>query len=342
MSKTIISKATVVTVCILLSAALVPTAAVAQSGIPALVDASTDLAAQPPGPELGWADSIYFTSRVKAGGHDIGLLVHVVSIPNGPGQKIVFSVTDETTGYYNYHVTQIEPEDFHWSEDELHITAPGLTWTGNAEKMDVSLEVPWASLELELVSRGKVMNYGGTGAFPLFGHVNHEFALPDMQTTGTLTIEGDRQQVEGQSWLDRQWGPVAPKPNTRWSWISLNLPNGEVMAIWDAISQSADSHSWVTAMSADGTYAVDAVQPLADGASNFWTSSVTGNTYPSRWRVSIPALDADLTVEVTGTDQQEIVIHGDGRMEATAAFTGIYNGADVSGMSYVELFGDWE
>lgn len=313
----------------------------AQPPVPLLVDTTADLAAQTPGPELGWADSIYFTSRIQAGGRNLGLLVHVVSIPNGPGQKIVFSVTDEETGFYKYHVTQIEPDEFHWSKDELHITAPGLNWRGNAQSMDVSLDVPWASLDFKLVSRGPAMIYGGTGAFPLFGHVNHEFAFPSMQTSGSLTLDGETHPVEGLSWLDRQWGPVTPKPDTRWSWINFNLPNGDVMAIWDAVSLASDSYSWVTAMRADGTHVVAAVQPLAEGADEIWTSEETGNTYPSRWRIIVPALDADLTVDVTGTERQEIVIHGDGRMEATASYAGTYDGKEVSGLSYVELFGDW-
>src|SRR5690606_12604281 len=49
-------------------------------GFPKLIDPAVDLGAQTPGPELGWADSIYITSRVDAGGHEIGILLHVVSI----------------------------------------------------------------------------------------------------------------------------------------------------------------------------------------------------------------------------------------------------------------------
>ncbi|RUO31245.1 lipocalin-like domain-containing protein [Aliidiomarina soli] len=185
--------------------ASIGTAAIANS-FPRLIDPATDLAAQAPGLELGWADSVYITSRLNAGGHDIGILLHVVSIPNGPGRKIVYSITDESTDFYRYEVVQVAEKDLEWSDDGLNIRAPGLTWSGNAEKMTISFEIPWSSLELVLEAEGPVMSYGGTGAFPLFGHINHEFALPKLNTTGTLTLEGDTYEVSGQTWLDRQWG----------------------------------------------------------------------------------------------------------------------------------------
>ncbi|MCD1637032.1 hypothetical protein K7H91_25105 [Martelella mediterranea] len=314
----------------------------AAEGFPRLIDPATDFAAQSSGSELGWADSVYITSRLDAGGHDIGILLHVVSIPNGPGRKIVYSITDESTDFYQYEVVPVAEQDLHWSEDGLNITAPGLTWTGDAEKMTISFEVPWSTLDLVLEAEGPVMSYGGTGAFPLFGKINHEFALPKLHTTGTVTLEGDTHDVTGQTWLDRQWGPVAPQPDTNWSWISFNLPNGDVMAIWDAVSPTAGSYAWATVMHPDGTHVVAEVEPFAAGASEIWTSPESGNTYPTRWQISIPALDAALTVDVTGNRHQEIVIHGDGRYEATAAFSGTYRGENVSGKSYVEMFGDWQ
>ncbi len=315
--------------------------AAAQS-FPRLIDPAADLGAQTPGPELGWADSIYITSRLEAGGHDVGILLHVVSIPNGPGTKIVYSITDESTDFYRYEVVQVREEDFHWSEDGLNITAPGLTWTGDAEKMTVSFEVPWSTLDLVLEAEGPVMSHGGGGAFPLFGHVNREYALPNLKTTGSVSLEGDAHEVEGVTWLDRQWGPVRPEAKSHWSWISFYLPGGDVLAVWDAVGTPEHSHSWATLMRPDGTHVVADVEPLADGASETWTSAESGHTYPTRWQVSIPALEAELTVDVTGNREQEIVIHGEGRFEATAAFAGTYQGADVTGKSYVEMFGDWQ
>ncbi|GGP13481.1 hydrolase [Nonomuraea glycinis] len=316
-------------------------ATTADNGIPAMVDPTADLGAQTPGPEARWADSIYFTSQVKADGHDVGLLVHTINVPNGFGRLVSFAVTDVTTGWYKNYMLGVDPDDYHWSTTGLDISAPGLRWTGNAQKMSVSLTVPWGSLDVTLTSRGPVLYYGGTGVFPILGDTNYEYAFPDMQTTGTLTIDGKAQRVTGRSWLDRQWGPTPDDPSLRWTWMSLNLPNGDTVAIWDTLTSTGEN-SWATVVRRDGSHEVVAVEPVAERADQFWTSPVSGQKYPTRWRINIPALSTHLTVTITGTDDQEFAQGENGRLEATAAFTGTYKNTKVSGKNYVEMIGNWK
>ena len=319
----------------------VTTSTVVDGGIPAVVDPAADLAAKTPGAHEEWADSIYFTSRVKARGHDIGLLVHTVRLPEGPGNLLLVSAHDATTGWYESYATRFDEGDYSWSTQSLDITAPGLRWTGNAERMSVSLDVPWGSLDLVLQARGPALNYGSTGAFTLFGHTNYEFALPDMRTTGTATIDGHTRHITGRSWLDRQWGPNVGAPGTHWSWMNFNMPNGDAVAIWDAVSPDGETDTWATVLRKDGSYEVASVEPLVDDASKFWTSPTTGQRYPTRWMVSIPSLDTRLSVRIVGNPGQEIVLGGNGRLEATARFEGTYDGARVSGKNFTEMFGDW-
>ena len=317
-----------------------PTRAVATSTIPAVVDPASDLGAKS-GPEAEWADSIYFTSRVDAGGHDVGLLVHTVRLPDGPGNLLLFSVHDATTGWYKSYATRFDAGDYTWSTEGLDITAPGLRWTGNAQRMSVSVDVPWGSLDVVLRAQGPALNYGGTGAFTLFGHTNYEFALPDMRTTGTLTTQGRTQHITGRSWLDRQWGPNIGTPGNHWSWMNFNMPNGDAVAVWDAVGADGETHAWATVLRKDGSHEVAAVEPLADDATRFWTSPTTGERYPTRWTLRIPALDTRLTVRITGNPAQEIILGGNGRLEATAVFEGTYQGSRVTGKNFAEMFGDW-
>lgn len=315
--------------------------AAAGNGIPALVDPAADLGARTPGPEDDWADSIYFTSRVKADGHDMGLLVHTLRNPKGPGDLLLFSVNDETTGWYKSYATGFAASDYTWSTKGLDITAPGLKWTGDAQRMSVSLAVPWGALDVVLQADGPALDYGGTGAFSLFGQTNYEYAFPDMRVTGTLTVDGRARQIAGRSWLDRQWGPIELAPKSRWTWMSLTMPNGDAVAVWDADAGTSETHAWATVLHKDGSYEVASVSPLADEAGKFWTNPTTGQRYPTRWTLSIPALKTRLTVHVTGNPGQEIVLGGNGRLEATAAFDGTYRGAEATGENFVEMFGDW-
>lgn len=328
---------------IILGLVVAPVAARSDPGIPAMVNPAEDLLAQDPGPEQGWFESIYFTSELEADGRNIGVLLHTLTMPKVFGPIIIFSVTDETTGLHKNHMVRVSPDEYSWGKTEFSITAPGLKWTGDDQKMSVSFEAPWGGIDFLLEARGPALSYGGTGVFPLLGEINFEFALPNMATTGILTVEGEAVRVEGRSWLDRQWGTITPRPSLRWTWMNLIMPNGDVVAIWNALDAQAED-SWATILRKDGSHEVVAVEPLARGAETFWTSEQTGQRYPTSWRVLIPAVNADLTVNITGTDGQESFLPGGhmARLEATAAFSGMYRNESVSGRNYVEMIGDWE
>jgi predicted secreted hydrolase len=313
-------------------------AAMANDGIPALVKPAADLAAQIPGPETTWVDSIFLAGRVRGGGHNFGILVHTLAFPNADQWKLFVAVTDTTTGWYRNYAAIIPKNQFAWSRKGLRIAMPGLTWTGSARRMQVNATTPWGSLKARFTPVGPVLNYSGNGLIGLLGDVNYEYAFPTMRTAGTLTAEGRTRRVSGVSWLDRQWGPLPlADPSMRWTWMNITLSNGDQLALWDIVDNRAES-SWGTVQRPDGSYEVVAVRPLAGGAGRFWTSKVTRKTYPTRWRIDIPAVGSRLVV-VTGPKGQEF---RDGHVEATAAVNGRYKGRKVTGTTYVEMTGDWK
>ncbi|MFK0156627.1 lipocalin family protein [Streptomyces sp. NPDC090499] len=343
---------TAVATAAVLGATGVASAAAAAPGIPTAVDVATDLAAHTPGTEESWNDSIYITSEVRSGGHDYGVLVHVMDFPNTDTRKFKFSVTDEKTGWYKNYVTGIDKGAFNWSKSELDIKAPGLTWTGDANNMSINVDAPFGSFDVRLKAKGPVLNYAGTGTFDIMGAQQFEFGLPSLQTSGTLKVKGETHRASGETWLDRQWGP-APQDaaNLRWTWMNLNLPNGDKVAIWNPVNvRTEEQDSWATVLHPNGSYDLAAVKPLADGASGSWSSSVSGNTYPTRWRVEIPSLNTDVSVRLTGTPGQELNMPagaggwagGGSTLEATASFSGTYEGKKVNGKNYVEMAGNWK
>lgn len=314
--------------------------AVPNSGIPALVAPAADLATHAPGPEQNWNDSIYNAGGVRCGDHRFGILVHTLAAPNLKAALLTFSVTDETTGRYLDHSAPALDGSYHWDYNAagLDIRLPGLTWTGDADRMHVSATTPRVSLDADLTVEGPVMKYAGTGYYPLLGEPNYEYAFPSMRTEGTLTVEGTSYKVSGDSWLDRQWGPLPSLSNERWTWMNLSMPSGDKIAVWDSVLGGKTENAWATVLHPDGSHLVT-VKPLADDADQPWTSPASGNTYPTRWHLDIPALNAQLTVHVTGPVEQEAQIPT--RYEATAAFAGTYEGKEVTGENYVEMVGNW-
>lgn len=278
---------------------------------------------------------------MKAGGHEYGVLVHTMQFANTSSRNMSVSVTDKTAGRYKDYMVDIPADEYNWGSNGLNIEMPGLSWTGDEHRMSVKVNAPWGTMNLRLKNTGPTMKYAGSGAFKLLGLTNWEYAFPEMRTTGAMSIAGKSHRVSGETWLDRQWGPIAlTGPSTRWTWMNLALPRGDKLAIWDAVDDKADQ-AWATVLHPDGSHELASVKPLANRARRHWTSRESGNAYPTRWRVDIPTLDTHVSVKVTGTDAQEIIGSIGARYEATASFAGTYRGKRVTGENYVEMVGGW-
>jgi predicted secreted hydrolase len=121
--------------------------------------------------------------------------------------------------------------------------------------------------------------------------------------------------------------------------MALQLSGGDRVNLWDLFAQDGEVH-YATVLRPDGTHELVAVDPLADTTSEFWTSPTTGKRYGTRWIVSIPALDASLTV-VARPQGQEIQEASGGIFEGASSVTGRYRGKPVTGQAYVEQLGNW-
>lgn len=145
--------------------------------------------------------------------------------------------------------------------------------------------------------------------------------------------------VTGESWLDRQWGNWDWSTMDKWTWMPLQVSNGDRINLWDLFAEGREA-SYATVLRPDGTHEMVAVEPLADTTSDFWTSPITGKRYGTRWTVNIPALDASLTVVAKPQGQERQGTFG-GTYEGAASVTGRYRGKPVTGQTYVEQNGNW-
>ncbi|MFD5407321.1 lipocalin family protein [Streptomyces griseorubiginosus] len=87
-------------------------------------------------------------------------------------------------------------------------------------------------------------------------------------------------------------------------------------------------------MAHSGRWAVTEATHTPDEATR-WTSPATGKSYPTRWKVTIPAEDAKLNVTVYAKDQ-ELTVPTPG-YEGSAAINGTYDHRPVTGTTYIEL-----
>jgi predicted secreted hydrolase len=183
----------------------------------------------------------------------------------------------------------------------------------------------------------------GTGLFPFLNGSSYYYSLPNVQTSGTLTLGGTTSEVTGTSWFDRQWGTWDWTDLDRWTWMGIHLDNGESLNLWDLFTKQGEER-WATVLHRDGSQSIVSVSPLAKDATDFATSPTTGQRYAGQWTVEIPGLDTRLTVTATPT-LQEIQAHdpfSPGINEAASTVTGSYQGQPVTGRAYVEQMGNWK
>jgi predicted secreted hydrolase len=307
----------------------------ADPGFPTFVHLPDDQAAHPTANIEWW----YTIGHLQAGGHEYGYEVQLTA--NGITQ---IALTDVTSGEYASEQKQFNPGEFSISTSALDVRMPNATLSGPIDNMHLEADLPqgMGTLELTLNAVGPAMYDNGTGLIPFLGGTSYYYSLPNVQTSGTLTVGGETQQVTGTSWLDRQWGTWDWSKLQKWTWMALQLSNGDTVGLWDLFDTTGEKH-WATVLSPDGSHRVVSVNPLAPEATNFQTSPTTGQRYAGEWTVTIPSLQTELVVTAEPV-LQEIQAGSPftpGINEAAATVRGTYQGGPVTGDAYVEQFGIW-
>jgi predicted secreted hydrolase len=315
------------------AAASRPAAATAP-GFPTFVHLPADQAAHPSAPDEWW----YTVGHVSSHGHEYGYEVQLVN--SGVAQ---LAIDDVTAGKYYSRQVAYKPGEFSLSSTSLDVRLPDATLSGPMNAMHLTATLPQGRLDLQLDAKGSAMYDNGTGLFPFLNGSSYYYSLPDVQTSGTMTIGGKTSKVTGQSWLDRQWGTWDWTQLHRWTWMAIQLRNGESINLWDLLSTTGEQH-WATVLHPDGSESVVSVSPVAQRATDFVTSPTTGQRYAGKWTVEIPTLKTTLTVTATPALQeiQAKVPFSPGINEAASRVTGIYEGKPTTGQAYVEQLGIWK
>lgn len=199
------------------------------------------------------------------------------------------------------------------------------------------------ALDLTLVETRAPVLHGVDGLSqkgPEAGNASYYYSLIGLETRGTLTLRGRTIPVQGVSWMDHEFGTSALSENAvGWDWFSLQLDNG--MALMFAQIRTTDGGAIAqfegTLIHPDDRHEVITQEDFTLTPRDQWTSPHTGITYPSGWRVLIPAYDLDLTITPILRDQEMQVTYR--YWEGAVTAEGTLAGAPLSGVGYVELTG---
>jgi predicted secreted hydrolase len=172
------------------------------------------------------------------------------------------------------------------------------------------------------------------------GDASYYYSLTRMPTTGTVRVGGERFQVTGASWMDREWSTSSlGRDQIGWDWFALQLADGSDLMVYRLRRKdgTADPASSGTLIGPDG-----ASRPLglaefqAEGAGE-WRSPRDGARYPAHWRLRVPGEGLELEIHPLLADQEldTALRYWEGAVEVS----GTRRGKPVQGRGYVELTG---
>lgn len=298
-------------------------------------------------------NSWFIVGHYQVEDHTLDCLFHLMSMSFGEGKQVLnanFSLSDETTHEYysDDKVYPIEQCKIERNGDELLIECPSGSMRGTLDKAVWTAKMPKGSMEIEVESMGYPIWNAGGGLFASpFVKPFHQYSIPCQKTNGNLVLDGKKYEVEnGKSWFDRQWqdhGDDFFNTKWRWSWMNIQLDNGDVISLWDMLNFTTGlDQAWRTVEHSDGTQSTVCMQLLKESEREFWTSEKSGQTYPTRWTVRFPDLDAELDVRPV-IRESEIVSDMQmlNKYEGASRVEGIYKGKPTKGYCFVELLGDW-
>ncbi|MDR5876605.1 lipocalin-like domain-containing protein [Vreelandella gomseomensis] len=153
---------------------------------------------------------------------------------------------------------------------------------------------------LTLEPQGPLVQHGENGfnAKTVEGQGSRYYSQPFLQITGQVTLNGETREVSGQGWLDREWSSQLLTPEqTGWDWFSLHLNDGRKLMAYRLRGGGEDGGDYAFAhlISADGETELIGADRVT--LTPLKTQPVAGRDMPTRWSLTLPDADLQLTVE---------------------------------------------
>jgi predicted secreted hydrolase len=235
-----------------------------------------------------------------------------------------------------------------WNDDwSAGLTGNGEAGTGNRRRHALKAADKRAGIDL-LLEEGKPPAVNGINGInqkgAREGNASHYYSLTRMPTTGTLTIDGERFEVSGHSWMDHEFSTSFLEPEQRgWDWFSIQLSDNRELMLYRMrrADGSHDPRSSGTLIDASGrtTHLSNDDFTLTPGRSTF--TSKNGAVYPIEWTVSVPAHKIELTVTTPLRDQELSLVASTGiaYWEGMIDVSGQSGSQAVKGSGYLEMTG---
>ncbi len=304
----------------------------------------------------------YYTGNVKTtSGRRFGYQITFfrVGIDPAPANPSKWAIRD----LYMTHLAVSDPSGRRYRyAEKLSRGGPGLAgartdryevwndrWMANLDGSRHLLRAssPQAAIELTLDEGKAPIIHGVNGISQkgaLAGNASHYYSLTRMPTRGSITVDGERFEVTGDSWMDHEFGTSFLEEGQRgWDWLSMQLSDGRELMLYQLRRDdgSVDPRSSGTLVGADGkTRHFDVTAfTLTPGQASF--KSKNGAVYPLEWSIAIPSEQLDLKVTTPLADQELSLERSTGvaYWEGMIDVGGTAAGRPITGSGYLEMTG---
>lgn len=231
--------------------------------------------------------------------------------------------------------------------DRLHVWVDDWQATAQGEDIRLTAQDEGLALDLTLTPLKPPVLHGDGGYSRKAAGTDHAslyYSLTRLATRGTLTINGRRLQVTGESWMDREFSSSQLAPHQAgWDWFALQLDDGAELMLYHLrlTDGGVDAASSGTYVDPQGRSRHLAREDFRITATGHWRSAMSGARYPAAWEICLPALGYELSLTPTLPDQ-ELRTTGSTRItywEGQVRVRGRLKDAPVTGRGYVELTG---
>jgi predicted secreted hydrolase len=200
------------------------------------------------------------------------------------------------------------------------------------------------AFELTLVDEQSPTFHGDTGSIRMSSRTSDSFYYSRMRmsVTGTITRGSESIPVEGEAWMDHQWGGFNPFVIVGWDWFSMQFQDGtEIMYFIfrsDEHDPTAVDMALGTFVDENGDQTTLFEQDVSVTPLDTWTSPTTGGVYPQNWNFLADTIGLDVTVASAMPDQEMPNIMWN-YWEGLVDISGTRDGVSTQGRGFVELSG---
>ena len=219
-----------------------------------------------------------------------------------------------------------------WWLRDWQVTATGTGWRLQASREDITLDLKLDSIK-PVVLQGDA-GYSRKGPEP--GNASRYYSLTRIDTHGRLRVGSDRFEVNGLSWLDREWGSSQLGEGLDgWDWFALQLDDGRDLMLYRLRQADGEASPFSAGalVEADGRYRILTAEDFRLTAQRYWRDA-DGVEWPLDWRLELidSALELDVRAVFDAQRWNRSVQYWEGMVD-------VFEQGRVVGRGYLELSG---